>query len=252
MYKCEICGREIFKKHSLKGYKCLCSKHMHQLHTYGKFLDSNPRTAKDLNEIINIEDNISIIKLYDGVNSNVIGECIIDSDDINKVKYHKWRISHGRVVTGSPSKGYQKDISHFIIEDKLKDDEIIDHINGNPYDNRKNNLRICTQSKNTFNKHKMSLNTSGVIGVSRDKRRKKMQWHSEIRYQNIKIHLGSYISIEEAAYARYCAEIILFKEYRNTNDDEIKEEMFNKILTIRKSEIENFVKNKIHNKIGSV
>jgi molecular chaperone Hsp33 len=26
MYKCEICGREIFKKCSLYGYKCLCSK----------------------------------------------------------------------------------------------------------------------------------------------------------------------------------------------------------------------------------
>ena len=52
MYYCEICGREMFKKHSLQGFKCLCSKHMHQLHKFGKFLDSNPRTQKDLNKIL--------------------------------------------------------------------------------------------------------------------------------------------------------------------------------------------------------
>ena len=54
MYYCEICGREMFKKHSLQGFKCLCSKHMHQLHKFGKFLDSNPRTQKDLNKIIDV------------------------------------------------------------------------------------------------------------------------------------------------------------------------------------------------------
>ena len=49
MYKCDICGRQIFKKNKVKGY-VLCSKHMHQLLKYNKFLDSCPRTQNDLNE----------------------------------------------------------------------------------------------------------------------------------------------------------------------------------------------------------
>ena len=49
MFKCEICGREIFKKNRLGGYT-LCSKHMHQLLKYGKFLDNIQRTSKDLND----------------------------------------------------------------------------------------------------------------------------------------------------------------------------------------------------------
>ena len=49
MYNCEICGRESFKKIRYGGYT-LCSKHMHQLHKHGKFLDNNPRTNNDLND----------------------------------------------------------------------------------------------------------------------------------------------------------------------------------------------------------
>ena len=49
MYKCDICGREIFKKIRMKGYT-LCSKHMHQILKYGHPLDNNPRTVNDLND----------------------------------------------------------------------------------------------------------------------------------------------------------------------------------------------------------
>lgn len=251
MYKCEICGRECFKKHSLQEYKCLCSKHMHQLFKYGKFLDNNPRTQKDLNDI-KINGDIAEIELYDGRTSDIIGSCIVDAEDVNKVRYHKWRISHGHVITGSKTKGYQQDIGYFVLNNDNKD-LVIDHINGNPYDNRKVNLRLCEQKKNVLNKHFMSLNTSGVIGVTRDKRKgRTSQWVAEIRYENKKTFIGAYLTIEEAAYARYCAENILFKEFRNTNDDIIKQEMFDKIPVVRKNEIEAYITNKIHKKFGCV
>ena len=57
MYKCDICGRELKKKISLYGY-CLCSKHMHQLLKYGKFLDNIQRTDSDLTDYtINYDTN---------------------------------------------------------------------------------------------------------------------------------------------------------------------------------------------------
>jgi hypothetical protein len=98
----------------------------------------------------------------------------------------------------------------------------------------------------------MSLNTSGVIGVCQDKRKgRTKQWNAEIRLQDKKCYLGSYLTIEEAAYARYYGEVLLFKEFRNTNDDLIKEEMFNRIPIVRKKEIEHYVLNKIHKKYKS-
>lgn len=48
---------------------------------------------------------------------------------------------------------------------------VTDHINQNPLDNRKANLRIVTNSKNLFNRGKNTNNTSGFKGVSWDKTR---------------------------------------------------------------------------------
>ena len=251
MYKCEICGREVFKKRSLRGYKCLCSKHKHQLLNHGKFLDSNPRTISDPNEIIQ-EGDISKICLYNATTSDLIGFAIIDTEDIHKVQYHKWRLSHGRAICGSQAKGYQKDLGNIILGN-LSSDLVVDHINGDPLDNRKENLRLTTQSNNALNKSKMSPNTSGIIGVSPDKRpERKNKWVAEIRYKNVKTYIGSFKDISEAAYARYCAEVLLFKEFRNTNQDEEKEKLFSQIPSKIKERIEEFVTKKIHNKFDSV
>lgn len=123
---------------------------------------------------------------------------------------------------------------------------VIDHIDGNPANNCKSNLRICTQGENVCNKSFMSNNNSGIIGVSKDHRRgRKSNWCAEIRYGGKRWHIGAYIYIEEAAYARYIAEKYLFKEYRHTANDEEKFSLFEKIPQKRKEEIEQYVLTKI-------
>lgn len=234
MYKCEICGRKTFKKISYKGY-ILCSKHMHQLHKHGKFLDDNPRTQKDLNEF-RIKDNIVEFDVYD-INNNVNGHFIIDKKDLQKIRYHKWRKdTNQRIITGNCSnKNPRRELSRFLL-DITDENLIVDHINGNTLDNRRNNLRVCTQKENTYNKSFMKLNTSEFIGVSFDKSRYK--WNAEIRKEYIRCHLGRYSTKAEAVYARYIAEQLLFEEYRNLNSDEKKQQLFLELSNDRKIEIE--------------
>lgn len=219
MKKCDICGRETNRTYRMRGYT-LCSKHMHQLYKHGKFLDSNPRTNNDLNDYWIIGE-VAHFNIYNQKNEKV-GEFIVDKDDIEKVKYKKWRYSHGHIVTGLPARGKQKDLSHVILDfyPKLGSGIVVDHINGDPNDNRKSNLRTCTQGKNVCNKSFVSTNTSGFIGVSFKKDRG--TYDPEIRFGKSRCHLGATKTLEEAVYKRYIAEQLLFKEYANKEEQERK------------------------------
>ena len=81
----------------------------------------------------------------------------------------------------------------------------IDHINGNPLDNRIENLRdVCIQD-NHRNKSRFCSNTSGVTGVSWNNKKKK--WIASIRTGPKPTYLGSFINKEDAIAARKEAEI---------------------------------------------
>ena len=74
----------------------------------------------------------------------------------------------------------------------------IDHINGNPYDNRINNLRECTNQENSQNKKNYKTNKTGFLGV----RKYKNKFRAEITINAKSIYLGVYNTPEEA-YEKY-------------------------------------------------
>ena len=63
MKVCEICGREIKSTNHIDG-KLVCPKHYSQFKRHGKFLDSNPRTTKDLNDYRIDGDNYRCNKIF--------------------------------------------------------------------------------------------------------------------------------------------------------------------------------------------
>lgn len=247
-YTCEVCGRKSSKKIKYGGYT-LCSKHMHQLYTHGKFLDNCPRTQNDLNDYRTIGD-ITYGGLYDGVTSEQIDEFIIDTEDLPKVKYHKWRFSHSHIVTGLPAKGTQRELSWTILGIDNRDEKyknmVIDHINGDPKDNRKSNLRICKQAQNVINKSFMSNNTSGFIGVTYCKG--KDRWDPEIRLNNKRCHLGYTKSKEEAVYKRYYAEELLFKDFANYEEHLKKYNFIKNLSQEKQQELQQVVEEKLKSK----
>lgn len=248
MKKCEVCGRETNRTYSLKGYKILCSKHMHQVFKYGYPLDNNPRTNNDLNDY-KIMGEITLFYVYNQKNEK-IDDFLIDTEDIEKIKYHKWRKSHNHIVTGLPAKGTQRDLSHVILgltKEQIQEEKIVvDHINGKGNDNRKENLRICKQSENVLNKSFVSNNTSGFIGVSYRKDRDR--YDPEIRLNSVRCHLGYTPSLEEAVYKRLFAEKIVFKDFANKDEQRKKEEFTKNLSLEKKKELEEIVKNKLQAK----
>lgn len=100
------------------------------------------------------------------------------------IKAHRaaWLLGHGEVPDGP-----------------------IDHINGDPSDNRLDNLRVVTQSENMRNASLYSNNKSGLPGVRwRDDKGK---WVASIKIDGRHRGLGSFPDFFSACCARKSAEL---------------------------------------------
>lgn len=95
------------------------------------------------------------------------------------------------------------------------ENEIIDHIDGNPRNNCKSNLRLSTQQQNMRNTHIRCDNTTGYKGVSFVKRIGR--YEAYINNDGRKIPLGLYDTAQEAALAYNRAASSLFGEYARIN-----------------------------------
>ena len=203
MRTCKVEGCN--NKHHAKGY---CKKHYLQMKRHGQISD---RTIYDPNEIIEHEDYAEII-LYDKQGKET-ARALIDLDDVDKVKDYKWGLTDRCKYV---EKRHPRIKLHRFIMD-CPDDMVVDHINHNGLDNRKSNLRICTQAENTRNATIPYNNTSGYKGISWSNEANK--WHTYITYNKRRINLGYFNTKEEAIQARKNAEIEYFGEYRNDCED---------------------------------
>ncbi len=82
--------------------------------------------------------------------------------------------------------------------------EDVDHINGQPSDNRWLNLRHATRSINNRNQKLSTNNTSGLHGVSWVEHRK--HWRAYIKLSGKHVSLGRHKTLLDAAAARIRAE----------------------------------------------
>ena len=88
-------------------------------------------------------------------------------------------------------------------------EEVIDHINGDPSDNRIANLRDVSQSFNAQNRTKVRVNTqSGLLGVKPNRNSKTKPWQAQIRLPLSKsaTYLGCFATAEEAHEAYLAAK----------------------------------------------
>jgi 5'(3')-deoxyribonucleotidase len=210
---CEFCGctDTVFFNSQVEMY--LCDRHSSQIKKYGKLLN---KTKYDKNEIrINNEENYAEIILY---NSKLkeIATAIIDIDDVEKIKNYKWTAR----LNKNNTKYYifcKIDKNTIILHRYLlnihnkKNNLVVDHINRNTLDNRKSNLRICTNQENLLNKELLATNTSGFLGIYYNKNDD--NWCAEIKIKGFKCYLGAYETKEEALIARLLGEKLLCKEF---------------------------------------
>ena len=130
---------------------------------------------------------------------------LVDDEDYEKLSKHKWRSApRGNRCyafrTVGPRNAQATILLHRVIMG-APDGLVVDHINGNTLDNRKENLRLCTTAQNGFNQGFQKNNTSGYKGVSYCKDTGK--WQARITAEGKKYKLGRFHTPKEA-YDAYC------------------------------------------------
>lgn len=167
---CDVCksgGRIVrVSKGEFEGY-LLCSKHRTQVSRHGKILE---RTRFDKNEFISKDGYLEIV-CYDRYGIET-GRGSIDFEDYEKIKDYKWRYmasENGRLVTDIGKKTAKM---HLFILDRIgvNDGMMVDHIDRDASNNRRNNLRIVTNKDNSYNSGLSVRNNSGYTGVGYNKR----------------------------------------------------------------------------------
>jgi hypothetical protein len=97
--------------------------------------------------------------------------------------------------------------------------KVIDHINRNPLDNHKSNLRICSQRQNVVNSKKKEGCVSKYKGVSWDiSMKRKKRWYAACEYNNKQIKIGRFATEIEAALAYNKKAKELWGEYVTINN----------------------------------
>lgn len=200
---CCICGK---KSVSIFNQKEYCRKHYMQMYHHNEILKE---TIYDRNEFIEYDT------YYELILKNMFFEKVartkIDKDDFEKVHQYKWychQYDGGKqYCQGTLKNGVKIRLHHFVLNiehNTLPKGHVVDHINGDSLDNRKENLRIVSQQENMQN-----INTkNNMIGIRcytlKDGTER---FSARITHNYQTLSLGTFNTLEEAREARRKAEL---------------------------------------------
>lgn len=238
---CDICGITSDKKrikYVSKANKNLCDKHAQQFRYHGEFLDSNPQSINDPNGY-EICGDYTNVYTYDR-QGNIKETFVIDTDDLEKVLKHKWRVAYKRrkpyIVTGNNRSFPITYLTRYLLD--YSGDLEIDHIDGNVLNNRKDNLRYAdktVQCGNLAPKMNSKIGIRGVSYATKDK-----VYRVDFSYNKKRLRVKNFKDINEAVYARYMLELII-NPYRYTQNDENIMSYIDCLTSKQKDDIETYV-----------
>ncbi len=192
---CCICGNEFRAMFDGKPY---CNKHYLRMYLHGVPY----RIGRSRTNTYDEQGDVTIVTVKDG------RTFLIDTDDLLDVQRYSWCFNkQGYPVAHTADKIIR--LSRYLLN--VQDDNlVVDHINGNPADNRRSNLRICTAKENSRNTGVSKNNKSGYLGIRITPNKR---YEARICVNRKSIHIGTYDTLDEALSARCEAEIDYFGEY---------------------------------------
>lgn len=168
-----------------------------------KLIEQNKYTKKKYNKY-DLSGDYGIVY----TNKNEVG--YFDLSDYELIKNLCWSITpRGYLIAYNP-KTNKNIFMHRLIMN-APEDLVVDHINHNVVDNRKQNLRLCSVQENNMNSGLSKKNTSGVIGVCTELTTGK--WKAQISYYEEVIYLGLFDNKDDAIKTRLKAELEYYGDF---------------------------------------
>lgn len=144
---------------------------------------------------------------------------LVDDRDFEWLNQWKWcaHLSHNEKFRAAREEGARHErktiLMHRLICAATKGVQV-DHINGDPLDNQRKNLRVCSASQNQWNRGVQRDNTSGFKGV--DWRESHSKWRARIQVFSRMIHLGYFLTAAAAGRAYKAAARKYYGEFART------------------------------------
>lgn len=175
-----------------------------------------------------MEDNEDLIKIQ--LTQGMVA--IIDKEDYGKVCSYKWFAVRSRGNYYAAAHGVNRETikMHRVIMGVVNSKIICDHKDHNGLNNRKENIRICSNSENVKNTTSRKNTTSKYLGVCYKPTRKRKlksghysiseytkKWVAQIQCNGKKFFIGRFLEEKQAALAYNKAATEKFNDFANLN-----------------------------------
>lgn len=150
-----------------------------------------------------------IYKLNDGTKVE------IDEIDLPLLEKYSWQSNDGYIFRSEQINRVRK--RYYLHREILNapSDMLVDHKDGNPRNNKRSNIRLCTQKENNQNRRKP---ITGKLSSYKGVKPRLGKYEASIGRGKSYQYLGTFESEEEAAIAYNDKAVELFGEFANLND----------------------------------